>query len=243
MKNSKLLLLLFVSLLLATCKKDVIFIGVGSNARNLLSAAKYTTLNIEIQSMPGFALNTTTITNLENFLKDLINKPNGINITTKQISSTSNFSLNLSDIQTIEKSNRTISNTNTAIGVYIIITDGDYAQNTGDGKVLGIAYTNTSIVMFGKTIHDNSAGRIGQPQRSSLETNVIEHEFGHLLGLVNLGTPLQSNHMDAAHGNHCNVKDCLMYYEAESTGVLVRLNTVPTLDAQCRADLHANGGK
>lgn len=236
------LFLSFISLTFYACKKNVILVGLGSNAKDLLSSNKYNTLIIEVQYMPGFAPNATTLTNLQTFLNTIINKPNGIIITTTQINSIGNSSLSLSDAQTIEKNNRTITNNKDTIGVYALFTDGDYAQNTGNGKVLGVAYSGTSIVMFGKSIADNS-GRGGGPSRVQLESIVIEHEFGHLLGLVNIGTPMQTNHIDAAHGNHCNVQNCLMYYEAEN-GFLGGLgNNIPTLDAQCRADLHANGGK
>ena len=41
------------------------------------------------------------------------------------------------------------------------------------------------------------------------------------------------------------LRTCLMYYATETSdifGLLVTGN-IPTLDAQCLADLHANGGK
>jgi len=54
-----------------------------------------------------------------------------------------------------------------------------------------------------------------------------------------------TNHKDDTHGRHCNVKNCLMYYATETSdifGLLVTGN-IPVLDAQCSADLYANGGK
>lgn len=74
---------------------------------------------------------------------------------------------------------------------------------------------------------------------------MLEHEVGHLLGLVDLGSPMQTNHKDVAHGNHCNNSGCLMYYTSETTDILGFLLTgaIPTLDANCIADLKANGGK
>jgi hypothetical protein len=73
----------------------------------------------------------------------------------------------------------------------------------------------------------------------------LNHEFGHLFGLVDLGSPMQVNHKDAANGNHCNVNNCLMYYGAETTDILGFLLTgnVPSLDVNCQNDIRANGGK
>ena len=126
------------------------------------------------------------------------------------------------------------------LGVYFLYTDGGYTE----GNVLGIAFRNTSMCIFGKTIHDNSGG-IGQASRTKLESTVLEHEAGHILGLVDVGTAMQTNHKDAGHGSHCNNTNCLMYYSSETTDVLGFLITgsIPTLDANCKADLKANGGK
>ena len=100
------------------------------------------------------------------------------------------------------------------------------------------------MVIFGKTVHDNS-GNLGQVNRTKLEATVNEHVMGHLLGLVNLGSPMQTNHQDAAHPNHCNNSNCLMYYASNTRDALGFLLTgnIPSLDANCVADLHANGGK
>jgi hypothetical protein len=65
-----------------------------------------------------------------------------------------------------------------------------------------------------------------------------------LLGLTNLGTPMQTNHEDASHPKHCNNEDCLMYWQADGSGLLGMMvgGNVPQLDANCLADLQANGG-
>ncbi|NNC69731.1 MAG: membrane metalloprotease, partial [Flavobacteriaceae bacterium] len=66
------------------------------------------------------------------------------------------------------------------------------------------------------------------------------------LGLVNVGSPMQTHHQDTAHGKHCIEEECLMYYTAETGEGLVNMlsgGSVPSLDTQCKADLQANGGK
>ena len=214
--------------------------SVGASGHDLLAGSTYTSVKIEIQYMPGFAPDAAAVNNLVAFVNSLTNKPGGVTVVQTQIPSTGNPVLSLNDIATIEKNNRTAYTTGTQIGVYFLFTDGGYTQS----NVLGLAYRNTSLCILGKTIHDNSGG-IGQASRTKLETTVIEHEFGHIMGLVNLGSPMQTNHIDAAHGNHCNNSNCLMYYTSETTDILGFLITgaIPVLDANCRADLTANGGK
>lgn len=213
-------------------------VGVSANA--LLSAATYTSVKIEIQYMPGFAPDAAAINNLTSYFNTLINKPGGITVVQSQIPSANKVVLSLNDIATIEKNNRTVFTAGNQLGVYFLFTDGTYTESA----VLGLAYRNTSMAILGKTIHDNS-GAIGQASRTKLESTVLEHEAGHILGLVDLGSPMQTAHNDASHGNHCNNTNCLMYYSSETTDILGFLITgaIPSLDANCRADLHANGGK
>jgi len=66
------------------------------------------------------------------------------------------------------------------------------------------------------------------------------------MGLVNLGADMQQDHEDKEHEKHCNEKSCLMYWAVETQaamGNIVGMNTPPDLDAQCRADIRAKGGK
>lgn len=213
---------------------------VGASANDLLSAAKYSSVKIEIQYMPGFQPDAAAVNNLTSFLNSLINKPGGVTVIQTQIASASKTVLSLTDIATIEKNNRTVYTSGSQLGVYFLYTDGNYS----DGNVLGLAFRNTSMSLLGKTIHDNSGG-IGQASRTKVVSTVLEHEFAHILGLVNIGSPMQTNHQDGAHGNHCNNTNCLMYYTSETTDILGILITgnIPVLDANCKADLTANGGK
>lgn len=213
---------------------------VGASAFDLLSGGKYSSLKIEIQYMPGYAPDAAAISNLNSFINTLLNKPAGVSVIQSQIASVSKSILSLDDIAAIEKTNRTAYTSGTQLSVYLLITDGSYV----DANTLGLAFRNTSMCLLGKTIHDNSGG-IGQASRTKLETTVLEHEVAHLLGLVDIGSAMQTNHKDPAHGNHCNNNNCLMYYASETTDITGFLLTgnIPSLDASCRTDLQANGGK
>jgi hypothetical protein len=214
--------------------------AVGASANELLSSNKYKSLVIEVQYMTGFAPDPAALNHLQNFLATHLNKPNGITIVTKEIAASSNTTLGLNDIVNLEKEHRSQFSGGDKIAVYILYTNGSYTNN----NVLGVAYRNTSAAIFGKKIHDNSGG-IGQASRTKLEATVLEHELAHLLGLVDIGSPMQTPHKDAANGNHCNNNNCLMYYASETTDILGFLVTgnIPSLDANCVNDLRANGGK
>ena len=236
---------------IAACKKETTFTNnpgaddlhnkaVGFSANQLLSSGTYKSLKVEVQYMTGYAPDAAALNHLQNILNAYLNKPSGISIVTKEISASSSTVLSIDQVRSIEEQNRTVFTTGDQLGVYFLYTNGNFTDNT----VLGAAYRNTSMVLFGKKIHDNS-GAIGQANRTKLEATVLEHEFGHILGLVDLGSTMQTNHKDASHGNHCSNTNCLMYYASETTDILGFLITgnIPAFDANCLADLHANGGK
>jgi hypothetical protein len=242
-----------VTLLLAACSKsDTAYLNnpnapdqlhnrpVGASSNEILSSTKYTSCRIEIQYMPGFAPDAAAVSHLQAMVSGVVNKTGGVTVITKEIPASSNTTLSANDLFTIERNNRTAFTNGSEIALYVLYTNGNYTES----NVLGIAYKNTSVAVFGKKIHDNSGG-IGQANRTKLEATVLEHELGHLMGLVDLGSSMQTNHKDASHGNHCNNNNCLMYYASETSDILGFLITgnIPSLDANCKADLHANGGQ
>ena len=243
MRKYLLFLIISSSLLIQCSKSDVLNTSnlnsrsVGASANELLSANTYQSIHMQVQYMPGYSPDPTSLNNLVAFLNTLINKPGGITISQSQIAASGKPVLTLSEINEIEKSNRTIFTTGSTIGVYLLFTDGKYTDN----NAVGLAYRNTSMAVFGQTVEENSGG-INQVSRTKLETTIEEHEFGHILGLVDLGSPMQVNHKDPS-SNHCNNASCLMYFATTVMGGIGISGPVLPLDANCRNDLRANGGK
>jgi hypothetical protein len=211
--------------------------SVGYSARDLLTTNKYSILNIDIQYAPGMKPQDQSIANLVNFLGTYLNKPGGINITQTQVPSLNGATVSLQDVVNYENTNRVVYSNGNSIAVWILFADADYTT----ANVAGVSFWNTSIVVFEKTIQARSGG-IGQASRVKVESGTLEHEMGHLLGLVNLGTPMVRPHEDAAHVSHCINSSCLMYYGVQTSG-LMNTNSLPSLDADCVNDLRANGGK
>lgn len=217
----------------------------GSSSNDLLSDTKFKSMVIELVYVEGFEPTTAAIDNFKTFLEARTYKPNGITIEKRAISSQGKSVYSIDEIKVIEDANRTKYNTDDQIAVWAFFTNGKSDSDSDNTMVLGTAYRNTSFVIFEETIQ-NSSNSPFEPNRTVIETTVITHEFGHILGLTNLGAPLQSDHEDTEHSKHCNDQDCLMYWAVESSaGIanLVNMSSAPQLDAQCIADLQANGGK
>lgn len=219
--------------------------GTGTSSNDLLSSTTFKSMVVELVYVQGFEPTQASVDNFVSFLEDRTFKPNGITVEKRAIASPGLSPYTNDEIRAIEDANRTKFNTGDEIAVWAFFADGASASNTGSGVVLGTAYRNTSFVIYQETIEDLSNSAV-EPNRTVLETTVITHEFGHILGLTNLGASLQSAHEDSEHPKHCNVDTCLMYWAAETgSGIdnLIGLSQAPQLDAQCIADLQANGGK
>lgn len=217
----------------------------GSSANDLLSADTFQKMIVEVTYIEGFEPSETAKNNFKNLIESRTFKPGGVQFIEKQILPTGKTVYTLEDVVAIEEEYRTQYNTSTTIAVWVFFINGKSSRDASSNSILGYAYWNTSFAIFEETIHGLSNSAL-EPERSLLESSVIHHEFGHILGLTNLGSDLQSDHEDAEHPKHCNEEDCLMYWAAETSqgvGSMLSGGQIPALDAQCLADLKANGGR
>ncbi|HKK12548.1 MAG TPA: hypothetical protein VJ945_06930 [Flavobacteriaceae bacterium] len=216
----------------------------GSSSHDLLSDDTYTSMVVEVVYVEGYQPTQTAINNFVSFLNARTYKPGGIIVESRSIPSPGISTYTTQDVIDIEDSNRTEYNSGNRIAVWAFFTDGEATGNTDTEVTLGTAYRNTSFIIYEATVQSLSGG-IHEPSTAVLESTVVEHEFGHILGLTNFGAPMQSQHEDTDNPKHCNVESCLMYYAATTGPSLMNISggSVPELDAQCIADLQANGGK
>ncbi|WP_349663275.1 hypothetical protein IZU89_11295 [Cellulophaga lytica] len=230
--------------------------GSGDSANEILSNNTYSKLALEIVYVEGFRPNDASLANFTDFINDITFK-NEITTTYKQVSSPNEEDLTIEEIAKLETDNRTVYNTDDTLAIYIYFADAP--SNNDDEETnsvtLGAVYRNTSMVIYESTIKDLAA-KSALVSETSVETATLQHELGHLMGLVNLGTEMVHPHEgettnddgETVGSNHCNVEDCLMNAKLEFGAGMKKMliaskNGLPTLDAECLADLKANGGR
>lgn len=85
---------------------------------------------------------------------------------------------------------------NTAV-LHLLYLPGTYE---GDPHVAAVCYDYDAVAIFPDTF-----------QGYGVDT-ILAHEFGHILGLCNNGTPKQSNHEDSSSSGHCKYQTCVMFW-------------------------------
>lgn len=213
----------------------------GESAKYFLQSDSYSNIEIELDYMEGYKPTQEAISSLESFLSDRINK-NNLSINTSEIPARGDgpYSTDMTtSIEEDERNNYTEAGSNT-LHAYIVIVDGKFSDNS---NVLGMAYWNTSMALFGETINNISGSDPTSPSKEQVESTVLRHEVGHNMGLVGNGTPTQSNHKTDGSA-HCTTDKCLMAPSVRTGDIFQNLSgEVPSLNEACIEDLRANGGK
>lgn len=249
--------ILLTLLCVASCKKDAKSSAIddlraenrksiGTSAEDLLSDDAYPNLSIQLVYAGGFKPSEESITNLRSFLNERLKKPNSISIVEKQIEIPQGAPYDIDEIKAIEDANRTDYTDGNTISVYVFFSSAKSSNDTPTTVTLGSAYYNTSIVIYQSTLI-HIANTDPSISLENLETTTLHHEFGHLLGLVNLrDDDIHTGHEDPAHNKHCIVEDCLMYFESNTRSAVIQRfsgrGDISQLDPLCIADLQAKGG-
>ncbi len=232
--------------------KSANLLATGASASDLLSNSNFDQLLIEIAYVSGFQPTAEAIATFEEFLRARTFKEE-IMFTYKQLTSPEEETLTLKEIVALEKENRTAYNDGTTLAMYIYFADApaETDDESEDTVTLGAVYQNTSMVIYEATIRD-LVGNSAFVTVTDVEAATLNHEFGHLLGLVNLGTPAINDHEDPDAESHCTTEGCLMRAELQFGGPMMKLMqsnaskglaAIPELDAECLLDLQSNGGR
>ena len=227
---------------LATSKMQAKNCGVGQNASFFIRPNPYQKIVIEVNATAGASPRTAAIDHLKQVITDNLGKPGGVTVKMGDMNiAAPGHPLTIDEIRAIEDAHRqNYAGGDTVVFYYLIVSDPS-KDDTNQFQVLGYAHRASSMVIFQNTINKISGG-IGKPSADTVESTVVAHEFGHILGLVNIGTPMVTPHEDPQHNGHDVNTKCLMYYANNSSDLVLNVlqgGLIADFDAQCKADLAA----
>ncbi len=197
--------------------KSANLLGTGDSANDLLSNDKFTRLKIELAYVTGFRPTSSAINAFVDYIEGHTFKQN-IELIYNELPSPAKETLTLQEIAKLESDNRTVYNDGETLGIYIYFADAPADDDDEEeGLVtLGAVYRNTSMVIHEETVK-RFAGLSSFITVADVENATINHEFGHLFGLVNLGSDQVNDHEDPEAESHCVVTGCLMRAELQFT--------------------------
>ncbi|NJB72682.1 hypothetical protein GGR42_003173 [Saonia flava] len=213
-----------------TVDKSANLLATGASSSDILGNANFDNLLIEAAFVEGFRPTAEAMDEFVTFLSERTFKQN-ISIQYKQLESPDEETLTLQEIADLESENRTVYNDGNTLAIYIYFADAPSDDDDEEeGLVtLGAVYRNTSMVIYEKTIK-SLAGRSLTITTADVEIATLNHEFGHLFGLVNLGLTPVNDHEDPEAENHCSVEGCLMRAELQFGGIAGKSHQLDSKD-------------
>lgn len=231
--------------------------GPGDQPRfvEYIRATPYPALRLEIDIVPGWEPRNGVENDLIAGLTGLLDKPGGITSVHDDalMSMGADHAWTFAELNAMAQATFDDGAGPDTISMHLMFVDGHHADDSDTGRILGIAWGHTHIVMFAQTIEETCANALGLvgPVRDRMCTaahlSILTHEVGHLLGLVDNGLPMVEPHKDPDHGAHDVDDACVMYWAYEGADVVDVLvtrflagNEAPLgFDAACEADVAA----
>jgi hypothetical protein len=193
----------------------------------LIRAAPFSHLVIEVDSVPGMEPYPESETDLVAGLGTLLDKPGGIDVVEDGAlaSMGATHAWTFEEVSALAEGFFDLAVAADTIKLHVLMVDGHSADDSASGRILGFAWGYTSLVLFKATIEDicrNGPNGLLAPLVQdrlckNAELGVWTHESGHLIGLVDNGLPMVAGHRDPdpAHGPHDASDQCVMYWATE----------------------------
>ena len=215
----------------------------GSRARDYASSS-YAKLVVEVDWLAGagsdYRPSASVLSYLQTELSDRLTKPGGIVVQYGAAIALTKDSYSPADLREVERAHRELRTGGDTAAIWVLFAN----RYAASANVAGVAYSGSAVAVFAQTIDDASTFAVAA---ETIERVTLLHEAGHLLGLVNGGTPMVTPHEDAAHRGHSSNDASIMYWAVESDVVSTilggRVDLNNPFDANDIADLRAVGGR
>lgn len=181
-------------------------------------------LVVELDTVPGLSPRAGVVTEVVARVDEVLDKPDGIVIAVDETDLPSaNVNGNGDGIWTFgELRQLAEEHANTPldsgeIDIHTMWVDGIYEN----ANVLGVAWGQRFVAIFAERIAQTcGVVGVGGLLCPLAESTIWTHEIGHVIGLVDNGTPMINDHRDPEHPGHDVSDESVMYWAYEGVGVM-----------------------
>jgi len=138
--------------------------------------------------------------------------------------------------------NRSTASTGDAVSIHLLYVRGGFHDDGEETSAIGVAWRASQMAVFPER-WAGIGGLVGSDR--AIERAVLVHEWGHLLGLVNLTYTSEIDHEDPDHPGHSSNRSSVMFWQVETDLIGQLLGSIPDdFDDADRADMRqiAGGG-
>lgn len=214
-------------------------VGDRPDPYDYISSRDYDRLVVEIDYVAGKAPPQSAINMLNTRLGECLDKPGGIVVRLGDEIPGGASPYTLDEMLGLRDQWKDAKHGDGQASAWIVYLDGRYSESD---SVLGVAFGGDTVAIFSDRV---SAASNVLVSTSKIHEAVLVHEFGHLLGLVDNGIPMVSNHEDSQNQGHSNNRNSVMYWAVETFDIvgLIQNGGIPNrFDSADKADLANAGG-
>lgn len=198
--------------------------GVGVNGRAILRAA-VPRLIFEVDVQEGVAPSQAALDHLTAVAGGVVDKPGGIRLAGGNTFASDRTEWTRDALREVTAANRSQFSSGDAVVVYVLYVRGGFFRDGGQTGSIGVAYSASEFVVFPQRWQSLTNGLLGGSD--AIERAVLVHEFGHLLGLVNLTYQSPIDHEDPDNPGHSSNRGSVMYWAIESDAIAQVFNGPP----------------
>lgn len=190
-------------------------------------------LILEVDSQAGATVDQGAISALVDRMRQIVDKPGGVEFVGGNGFQSDREEWTTADLRSAAAENRNNYSSADTVVVYALFVKGGLFSGGQETNAIGVAYNASEFAIFSDKI-DGTGGLLGSD--TAVYRAVLIHEWGHLLGLVNIGYTSEIDHEDPDNPGHSRNRDSVMYFAIDST-LVTQLFSGPPPDQFDDADL------